>query len=56
MYARITSYKMKPGSREAATAILNGLKADILALPGIVRFIKEKRMLWPLAWLPAHMM
>ncbi len=39
MYARITTYKMKPGSRDAATGVMNGLKADILALPGMVRFI-----------------
>lgn len=39
MYARITPYKMKPGSREAATEIMNGLKTEILALPGMTRFI-----------------
>lgn len=39
MFARITNYKMKPGSRDAATEIMNGLRPDIMALPGITRFI-----------------
>ncbi|SDJ29026.1 hypothetical protein [Aliiruegeria lutimaris] len=39
MFARVTNYKMKPGSRAAATEIMNSLKADILALPGMTRFI-----------------
>ncbi|MDV7142501.1 hypothetical protein R3X27_07375 [Tropicimonas sp. TH_r6] len=39
MFARVTHYKMKPGSRAAATEIMHGLQADILALPGMVRFI-----------------
>jgi hypothetical protein len=39
MYARITTYKMKPGSREAATEILHGLKGEIMALPGLTQFI-----------------
>ncbi|RYH08758.1 hypothetical protein [Tropicimonas sp. IMCC6043] len=39
MYARITSYKMKPGSRAGATEVMNGLRGNILGLPGMVRFI-----------------
>ena len=39
MYARITPYKMKPGSREAATAKMNELKAEILGLPGMQHFM-----------------
>ncbi len=39
MYARVTNYKMKPGSREAATKVMEGLREQILALPGIVKFI-----------------
>ena len=39
MYARITRYKMKPGSRDAASAILDGLKDQILQVPGISQFI-----------------
>jgi hypothetical protein len=39
MFARITQYKMKPGSRDAATAMLNGLKDQIMALNGMHSFI-----------------
>ncbi|MGH1447258.1 MAG: hypothetical protein ACRBBO_14580 [Cognatishimia sp.] len=39
MYTRVTPYKMKPGSQAAATNILNGLKDNILALPGQHRFL-----------------
>lgn len=39
MYARITPYKMKPGSKDTATKILNTLKSQIMALPGIHQFI-----------------
>ncbi|SHH33265.1 hypothetical protein [Cognatishimia maritima] len=39
MFARVTPYKMKPGSQAAATEILNGLKDRIKALPGQHRFI-----------------
>lgn len=39
MFARITSYKMKPGSRAAATDVMNGLRGEVLSLPGMVRFI-----------------
>lgn len=39
MYARITNYKMKPDSIAAATALMEQLKPQILAMPGMVRFI-----------------
>lgn len=38
MFARITQYKMKPGSREAATAKLNALKSEIMGMPGMHSF------------------
>lgn len=34
MFARITQFKMKPGTREAATAKMNELKAEIMGMPG----------------------
>ena len=39
MYARITNYKMKPDSIDAAMALLEELKPQIMAMPGMVRFI-----------------
>lgn len=39
MYARITPFKMKPGSKEDAVKIMNRVKADILGLPGMKHFI-----------------
>lgn len=39
MFARITSYKMKAGTKGAATALLNDLKSEIMSLPGMKRFI-----------------
>ena len=39
MYARITPYKMKPGSQAAAVAIMNALKDKIMALPGQHSFL-----------------
>ena len=39
MYARITPFKMKPGSKDDAVKIMNRVKADIMALPGIKHFI-----------------
>jgi hypothetical protein len=35
MLARITRFKMKPDSAAAARALIESLKADILALPGM---------------------
>lgn len=39
MYARITQFKMKPGSRDDVSAIMEGLKDQILQLPGLTQFI-----------------
>ncbi len=39
MYARITPYKMKPGSKAAAMKIMEGLKSRIKELPGQHQFI-----------------
>ncbi|MGB5559732.1 MAG: hypothetical protein WBN04_17200 [Paracoccaceae bacterium] len=39
MYARVTPFKMKPGSKAAATKLVNDLKSQIMALPGIQQFI-----------------
>lgn len=39
MFARITNYKMKRDSIPAAVALMEKLKPDILAMPGMVRFI-----------------
>ena len=35
MFARITHYKMKPGSRDAATDLLNSLRDQIMSMPGM---------------------
>lgn len=35
MFARVTQYKMKPGTREAATTKMNELKSEIMGMPGI---------------------
>jgi len=39
MFARVTHYKMKPGSREATTEIMNSLKSQIMGMPGMQNFI-----------------
>jgi hypothetical protein len=39
MYARITPFKMKPGSKKDATKLVEGLKSQIMALPGVHQFI-----------------
>ena len=39
MFARVTQYKMKPGSRDAATAKMEELKGRILGMPGMHNFI-----------------
>jgi hypothetical protein len=39
MYARITPYKMKSGSKDEAVVLLDTVKGDILKLPGMVQFI-----------------
>ncbi len=39
MFARVTHYKMKPGSKDATTAIMNSLKSQIMGMPGMHNFI-----------------
>ena len=39
MYARVTRYQMKPGSKAAATKIMNGLKDQIMAMDGQQSFL-----------------
>jgi len=39
MFARVTKYKMKPGSRDAVSELMNSLKGDIMAMPGMHNFI-----------------
>ena len=39
MFARVTPYKMKAGTRDEATALLHSLKDQILALDGMRHFI-----------------
>ncbi|MFY0691486.1 MAG: hypothetical protein JXR14_06120 [Paracoccaceae bacterium] len=39
MYARVTPYKMKPGTKEVATALLEEMKPNIMGLPGLVNFV-----------------
>lgn len=39
MIARITPYQMKQGAREPATELMNSLRDQIMALPGMLRFI-----------------
>ncbi len=41
MYARITNYKMIPEKLEAAIALMEKLKPQIMAMPGVVRFINS---------------
>ena len=39
MHARVTPYKMKEGTRDAAVALMEELKPQILAMPGMLHFI-----------------
>lgn len=39
MFARITPYKLKPGTVEAATERAREMKDEIMDLPGMVEFI-----------------
>ncbi|MSU88570.1 hypothetical protein GE300_02920 [Rhodobacteraceae bacterium 2CG4] len=43
MYARITRYQIKSGHIDAAKAQAEAMKADIMALPGIKRFVNAIR-------------
>ncbi|NNF91042.1 MAG: hypothetical protein HKM96_06640, partial [Boseongicola sp.] len=38
MFARITPYKLKSGTVDAATARARELKDEIMALPGLIEF------------------
>ena len=39
MFARVTRFKMKPGSREAATALMEDVKSEVMGMPGMHHFI-----------------
>ena len=39
MFARVTPYKMKPGTRDAATERLHSMKDMIMGMPGMKQFI-----------------
>ena len=39
MFARITKYQMKPGSKKAATELMHSLKDQIMAMPGMQSFV-----------------
>ena len=39
MYARITKYKMKPGSKDTAMKIIDSLKDQVLAVDGMKSFL-----------------
>jgi hypothetical protein len=39
MFARVTPYQLKSGTRDAAIATMEDMKADIMALPGLKQFI-----------------
>lgn len=39
MYARVSPYRLKPGCREKAIAMMEAMKTDIMALPGLTRFM-----------------
>ena len=39
MFARVTRYQMKPGSIDEAMSVLEGLKPQIMAMPGMIDFL-----------------
>lgn len=39
MFARITPYKLKPGTTEVATQRAREMKDEIMGLPGMIEFI-----------------
>ena len=39
MYARVTKYRMKPETMNDSIALLQELKPQIMALPGMIQFI-----------------
>ena len=38
MFARITQFQMKPGTKEQATALMHSLKDEIMGMPGMHSF------------------
>lgn len=38
MFMRVTTYSMKPGSLDQAKAMLETMKNQIMAMPGMIRF------------------
>jgi len=38
MFARLTAYKMRRGSKDEATQMMNALRAQIMAMPGMIQF------------------
>lgn len=38
MFARITRYKRKPGTRQEASELLDTMRDEIMALPGMIQF------------------
>lgn len=41
MFVRVTPYKMKPGSIDAGKALLEQLRPQIMAMPGLVQFVNS---------------
>lgn len=41
MFVRITKYKMKSDAQDSAVDIMNGLKTEIMSLPGMKQFINS---------------
>ena len=39
MFARITSYQMNPATLDVAKAMVNEIKSEVMALPGMHEFI-----------------
>lgn len=39
MFARVTKYQMKPGSIDEAMSVLEGLKPQIMGMPGMIEFL-----------------
>ncbi|PKP84377.1 MAG: hypothetical protein CVT80_08455 [Alphaproteobacteria bacterium HGW-Alphaproteobacteria-2] len=39
MFVRVTHYRLKPGSIDAAKQLLEGIRPKIMALPGMIQFV-----------------
>jgi len=39
MFVRLTRYKMRRGQLEDAVSVMNGLRDQIMTLPGLISFI-----------------